>query len=352
MHVRTGKTWLAGCTALLVLSLGATAPAVADLPPIQIESRDIDGARGVDTVAETVSLYLATKSYAALDEFIQRVAASGQRSNDGRWILAAVPGGIASHHYPDSWWTGGKEAKLEQIAEWRAQVPQSTVVDLAEAIICKEWAWHIRGHGYADTVKPEASKLFRQELLGVERILQRSQETTSNNPVWYELSLEVATDLHRDEKTFRALYDAGVARFPEYQPLYSAMIRHLSPQWYGSIEAIDAYIAETVKPMPPQQGKMMYVRLYRAFVNSQPQDFPLFTASKASWPKVKAGYEEMMKEYPDSSWNLNNFASFACSAHDAETYRRLRGQIGGRIYPQAWYRDELEGCDRRLGGSG
>ena len=67
---------------------------------------------------------------------------------------------------------------------------------------------------------------------------------------------------------------------------------------------------------------------------------------------MKVGFEEMMKEYPDSSWNLNNFASFACRAHDTDTYRRLRGQIGGRVYEQAWYENEIEGCDRSVGGSG
>jgi hypothetical protein len=56
-----------------------------------------------------------------------------------------------------------------------------------------------------------------------------------------------------------------------------------------------------------------------------------------------------MKEYPDSYWNLNNFAAFACRAHDADTYRRLREQIGVKVASQAWYADELEGCDRSLG---
>ena len=64
---------------------------------------------------------------------------------------------------------------------------------------------------------------------------------------------------------------------------------------------------------------------------------------------MKTGFEQLMKAYPDSHWNLNHFALFACRARDADTYRRLRKQIGDRPYDAAWPDNlSIEVCDERL----
>jgi len=64
---------------------------------------------------------------------------------------------------------------------------------------------------------------------------------------------------------------------------------------------------------------------------------------------MKEGFEQMMKATPDSLWNLNSFAYFACRANDADTYRKLRKEIGGRVYGDAWPSNyTMEICDERL----
>ena len=64
---------------------------------------------------------------------------------------------------------------------------------------------------------------------------------------------------------------------------------------------------------------------------------------------MKAGFGQLMKASPDSLWNLNNFASFACRAGDADTYRELRKKIGDRPYDDAWPDNfNIEVCDERL----
>jgi Tfp pilus assembly protein PilF len=46
---------------------------------------------------------------------------------------------------------------------------------------------------------------------------------------------------------------------------------------------------------------------------------------------------------------VNNYATFACRAGDADTYRRLRKQIGDRRYDEAWPSNlNMEVCDERL----
>ena len=39
---------------------------------------------------------------------------------------------------------------------------------------------------------------------------------------------------------------------------------------------------------------------------------------------MKKGFEDIVERYPHSAWDMNNFAAFACRAHDGDTYRTLR----------------------------
>jgi hypothetical protein len=64
---------------------------------------------------------------------------------------------------------------------------------------------------------------------------------------------------------------------------------------------------------------------------------------------MKQGFSDLMKQYPNSKWNLNAFASFACRANDAATYWKARQQIGNVIYAPAWPSNHsVEVCDAHL----
>jgi hypothetical protein len=320
--------------------LGSGAPAHA-----QTEAEQNDGPLGVATVGWDAQLYWSRENYAALDAMFDRLADPEERLTDGRWRLAAIAPGLANHFNAHKKW----DHMLWQIGEWRQQNPKSTAVDIVEAMIYRDWAWSVRGTGYAGTVAEEGWKLFKEKLQRAEAVLLRSKDRCAGNPLWYDEYLQVALALGWDEPEFRALYRAAVSRFPDYQPFYFNMVNYLSPRWYGSVDAVDAYVTEVVKQTESKQGKIMYARLYWAFAGTLPYDSDPFEDSHANWAEMKAGFEQLMKAYPDSYWNLNNFAVFACRARDADTYRRLRKQVGDRPYDAAWPDNlSVEVCDERL----
>ena len=340
MSVFSGKRWVVSCSAALLLSLGIGTQAHA-----QTEAEQNDGPLGVATVGWDAQQYWSQENYAALDEMFARLANPKERLTDGRWRLAAIPSGLAGFFAAYKQW----DHMLWQIGEWREQNPKSTAVDIVEAMIYRDWAWSVRGTGYANSVPAEGWKLFKEKLQRAEAILLRAKDRCAGNPLWYDEYLQVALGLGWDEPEFRALYRAAVSRFPDYQPFYFNMVNYLSPRWYGSVDAIDAYVTEVVKQTEAKQGKIMYARLYWAFGGTLPYDVDMFEDSHANWVDMKAGFEQLMKAYPDSQWNLNNFAVFACRARDADTYRRLRKQIGDRRYDDAWPNNlSMEVCDERL----
>ncbi len=66
------------------------------------------------------------------------------------------------------------------------------------------------------------------------------------------------------------------------------------------------------------------------------QEWTNFDDLKVSWSKMKKGYLDMEKRFPDSQYNLNNFAKYACMAGDMEVATELLRKIGETSYLQAW----------------
>ena len=78
----------------------------------------------------------------------------------------------------------------------------------------------------------------------------------------------------------------------------------------------------------------MYARIYWYASQAHFQN-ELFTKSFAAWPRMKEGFEDVIARYPDS-WNLNNYAKFACLARDKETTREILKRIQSDPVMEAW----------------
>ena len=65
----------------------------------------------------------------------------------------------------------------------------------------------------------------------------------------------------------------------------------------------------------------------------------MFDNGQADWSRMKAGFERMIKDYPDP-WNINNYAKFACLAEDWKTVSFLNKQIEQKPLLDAWSRSQ------------
>jgi hypothetical protein len=62
---------------------------------------------------------------------------------------------------------------------------------------------------------------------------------------------------------------------------------------------------------------------------------------------MKAGFERIVKDYPDP-WNINNYAQFACRNEDWAAVSALSERIGSKPVMRAWFDNAsyYEGCIR------
>jgi hypothetical protein len=167
---------------------------------------------------------------------------------------------------------------------------------------------------------------------------------------WCGLRLGIARDAGWDHQRYRALFNEATQKFSWYVPLYLWAANYLSPQWGGSYDAVDA-LARLTTATPLGADYSLYARVYWHLTCDECLEFGVFQDSHATWPRMKAGFEGLMKRYPKSKWNLNGYAYFACLADDASTYGVLRARIGKDVIPAAWGSNHsTEVCDERLFG--
>src|SRR5262249_23336169 len=138
-------------------------------------------------------------------------------------------------------------------------------------------------------------------------------------------------------------------RFPDFSPLYRAMLRILMPRWGGSYEDIDQLIVSVTRLPEAERDPALYARLYWIYSSMEQDQINIFSAGKADWPTVQSGFLILRRRYPDSDIILNGFAKVACIASDREQYAQLRPLVAKRMSSEAWSQDvSLAGCDKSL----
>src|SRR5262249_53311062 len=147
------------------------------------------------------------------------------------------------------------------------------------------------------------------------------------------------------------LYERGRKAFPEFFNLHFAMISYLRPEWYGSNAEIAAFIAAVVQRSPESSQAELYTRLWWFAGGEVSEDVDIFRDMGASWPRMKEGFESLVKSRPDSAWNRSVYAAYACHAHDMTTFTGLRIGLAEKIDPTAFpSKLSLDVCDARANG--
>ena len=318
------------------------------------------GAKGAELPAGLPELEMreaiarqASQMYAAGD--LRALAAQGDayvadaaRTSSGVWVSGIFAGGlegaIANPKPSDS---AGWDALERRIKDWAKQSPDSPLAHLMVAEVISRRAWSIRGGGYAHTVAPQAWAPFREHLGRARKYLVSKEKIASDHPQYYATLVTLDTALDVGDAQVRKDFDAGVRRYPNYYPLYFAMLNHLMPKWHGGPGEIETFAQAAVNATREVEGDGMYARIYWFAAQNGYRD-TLFVASFARWDRMRAGFEDVIARYPDQ-WNLQNYAHFACEAGDAETVAKLMPRLQAPI-PQAWEgRASFAEC-RRLAG--
>jgi hypothetical protein len=236
---------------------------------------------------------------------------------------------------------------LRQVGEWRRQVPGSVLPELVEAQALRAWARQAAEEDGRTTPTEFQARRLRDEMAN--EALRIASDAGANHPVRYTLSMIGAADDPDGIVAGRALFEAGIERFPRYYPLYQGMLRLLQPRTLGSFAQVEAFIGEVTTRAADGEREPLYARLYALFAALEGDDADIYADAGADWPTIERGFRALLDRHPDSDVLLNTFANLACRRGDAAVYRSLRGAVDARRSAAAWQGNvQLETCDERL----
>ena len=196
---------------------------------------------------------------------------------------------------------------------------------------------------------PEGWALFRERNARAWKLIEAAKPKSARLPAWYEEALSIGMDADISPERLTQLFNEGINRFPGYHALYFNYARQFSPRWGGTYADADVFIRTQVAAKTNTEGEVLYSRLYWLIDQFGGGDADFFTASRVSWPRMRAGFELLMKQFPKSAWNQANFVMFACRAGDAGTYAKWRQTVDrNEFYKAAPVGVSLEVCDRRF----
>ncbi|MFC4314939.1 DUF4034 domain-containing protein [Steroidobacter flavus] len=235
------------------------------------------------------------------------------------------------------------KALEQQVRRWQQQYPESPTSHIAMSELYLELAWAYRGSGSAATVRKEAWEPFYKNVALARQNLEAHKAIAAVDPRWYEAMLIVARAQGWGRDEFYRLLEEALQREPCFYQTYFAAIQYLLPKWHGDAREIEAFARWAVDRTAQLEGEGMYARIY--WYASQAQfRLKLFERSEVVWPRMKQGFDDVVAKYPDT-WNLSNYARFACLARDKETTREVMERIPSEALAEIWQPIQVwQGC--------
>jgi hypothetical protein len=338
----TNKRWAATIALALSLLGGVHGPAQAD----EYEDRR--------KIGEFFHSRYSAGDFLALDAWYSTALKENTRTPSGifranrlvRSIYFEKPQGPATcaaqpcPRVDEAFWL----AQQKRAKGWQQQQPQSTLATIVLASTYSYPAWEYRGTGYANTVRKEDMQKFQELNQQALRILLANAEQGRKDPNWWAKVLAVAPHAQIDRKAYARLEQDAIAAFPKNHDIYFSL--STLPQWGGSYKALADLAAQAVENTKAEDGQAFYARIYwNLYSGLVPLNPEPFTHPEVSWPRIRAGFDDLIERYPDG-YNINAYARLACiAANDKATTAKIIQQIGQDVVPQVWrHRTEFLRC--------
>jgi hypothetical protein len=281
---------------------------------------------------------LEEKKFNELDRAAADARNLGLTTSDGTPLLDAIYNGVAGclcepPRSIDYW---NKKKKLLQ--EWQAHNPKSVTAKTANSRYYSEYAWSVRGGGYASDITDMQWGIFKKNIEKARTELLSMRSIGESDPGWYAALLFVGMSQGWEAADFEKVYADATSKFPSYIPLYRAAGQYHSARWHGSNAEFRSYVERAVQQTKETMGDTMYARL-----NWQLASNDMFKSGETEWKPMRRGFERIMRDFPDQ-WNTNAFAMFSCLAGDAKILPVVMKRIKEPILSVWWSKKLYDQC--------
>lgn len=261
---------------------------------------------------QRVQAMLDQRQFAALDKLADEMTESKRILPSGRWHINDLYGALDSSEKTgfDSDW----RAHINLLEQWVKARPDSSAARVALGQTLVSYAWEARGSGYSDTVTEEGWKKFGERLKQAKAVLDQVKDKPAP---WYSAAQRCALGQGWE----RGQYDAMVAecrtRYPDYDMAVFTKSYWLQPRWHGKDGEFESYLAAEAGKRPAVPGDILYART--AWHLDDYVIDNIMNETKLSWPRVKSGLQQVIKQYPDSLLAKGMLSILAMEVKDQKT---------------------------------
>jgi hypothetical protein len=283
-------------------------------------------------VKEVGELFIK-KDFDKLEEIAKILREKRVRSKGGNWQL--------EYYYENlslGWGciTPSREDWLYRVFdEWIKKKPESVTPRIAKAKAYIDFAWKARGRGYANTITKEGWKICEQKMNEAWKLLDDAERLYSKDPEIYALRIEISKTMSKNRKEIEEIFEKGIKVERLYCPLYNEMATTLMPRWHGKHGELEAFMDRAVNLTKDSEGESFYARISDTIFRYY--EFDEFQKEhNIPYERIKAGYLDLLKYYPETRYYLNSFCYMACLNKDKKTARELLQRIGNDCDHSVW----------------
>lgn len=295
----------------------------------------VDDAPIRDALSAEAAASLTAGRWDELDALCNRVWSQRERLPSGAWKIAVLMRRLAEPDDPKS--DPAWRARIELLTRWQAARPASSAAANALGGCWNGYAGFARGYGYADTVTEEGSRLHGERLATARAILEAGTAMPGSTAEIRAELLEIGIGQGWDRAEMDRCVAEGLAIEPDYHLLHNAMTRYLLPRWHGEDEKEWERYAREVADRADRPDWYARMLVSKIRIGEMADEF----RAHASWRRLRKGFEEWDRRYPDSRFAWTGRAFFATIFRQAEEAEAAFVRLEGKPDLELW--DNLPG---------
>jgi hypothetical protein len=268
---------------------------------------------------------LAQENFGELEQIAQQLRIDKSRVKGGTWKLSLFYDGVGELPDTNSNSESDWQTHLATVKKWVAASPQSATARISLASAYLNYAYAARGSGYSNSVSDSGWQRFYKRTAWAKSTLLEAAQLQEKCPYWYEAMQQVAVDEGWDKQDARALVDQAAAFEPTYYHYYRMYANYLLPKWYGEEGETQAFAEETAAKLPEPDASITYYEI--ASLIACQCDSERDSLTGMSWPRVRDGYENLVRLYGASELKSNRFAYMSFVAGDKSSAKEAFASI-------------------------
>jgi hypothetical protein len=167
---------------------------------------------------------------------------------------------------------------------------------------------------------PEAGQGTRAALTAARDLLDQRRQVLAASPMWWTQRIAVASELGEPREEQKALFDEGMRRFPDFEPLVRARVRALSPTRGGTEDDV-MDLLDSIASMPLAALKEgLYAR---AVFAAEDQGQLVFLDPRFQRPMWISSTEWALHRWPDTPLRQRYFFMACRKAEQAISRSQL-----------------------------